>query len=100
MATSDSDFKTSRHYRAGVSQNISAGVCAFSLAAHKPEGDGGFFGVATDFGTMNHDEPKIIIGEREGWGGSAPFGISAETNDIISISSERRVLGNQRCFVT
>jgi len=27
---------------------------------------------------MNDDEPKIIIGEREGWGGSVPFGISAE----------------------
>src|SRR5882762_10077660 len=26
---------------------------------------------------MNDDEPKIIIGEREGWGGSQPFGISA-----------------------
>src|SRR6267142_1792476 len=36
------------------------------------------FGVATGFGTMNDDEPKIIIGEREGWGVSVPFGISAE----------------------
>ena len=27
---------------------------------------------------MNDDEPKIIIGEREGWGVSVPFGISAE----------------------
>jgi uncharacterized protein DUF87 len=34
--------------------------------------------VAADFGIMNDDEPKIIIGEREGWGGSVRFGISAE----------------------
>ena len=34
--------------------------------------------MATGFGTMNDDEPKIIIGEREGWGVSVPFGISAE----------------------
>lgn len=33
--------------------------------------------MAAGFGTMN-DEPHIIIGEREVWGGTLPFGISAE----------------------
>jgi energy-coupling factor transporter ATP-binding protein EcfA2 len=33
--------------------------------------------VAAGFATMN-DEPHIIIGEREVWGGTLPFGISAE----------------------
>ena len=32
-------------------------------------------GVATGFGTMNH-QPQIIIGERYGWGDPRPFGIS------------------------
>ena len=34
-------------------------------------------GVAADFGTMN-DQPHITIGEREGWGESRRFGISAK----------------------
>src|SRR5882724_1205919 len=38
----------------------------------------GLFGVAIGFGIMSEEEPKIIVGEREGWGGLAPFGISAE----------------------
>jgi len=33
-------------------------------------------GVTTGFGTMNHD-PQIIIGERQEWGDSHAFGISA-----------------------
>jgi energy-coupling factor transporter ATP-binding protein EcfA2 len=33
--------------------------------------------VATDFATMNNDQIYIIIGERHGWGGPQPFGISA-----------------------
>jgi len=32
-------------------------------------------GVAAGFGMMN-DQPYIMLGEREGWGASAPFGIS------------------------
>ena len=33
-------------------------------------------GVAADLGTMN-SEAHILIGERQGWGDSQPFGISA-----------------------
>jgi energy-coupling factor transporter ATP-binding protein EcfA2 len=32
--------------------------------------------VAADLGTMNDNEPDILIGERHGWGKSLPFGIS------------------------
>jgi hypothetical protein len=39
-------------------------------------GNFGLAGVAAGFGTMNPDIP-IVIGERQGWGDTQPFGISA-----------------------
>src|SRR5580658_913430 len=36
-----------------------------------------FQGVAAGFGTMNDQNPHIIIGEQPGWGDSQPFGIAA-----------------------
>jgi len=34
-------------------------------------------GVAAGFGTMNHQNSNIIIGEEQGWGDPQPFGVAA-----------------------
>jgi hypothetical protein len=68
----NSDFNTSRHYLA----------CLFPIQLRVPGRLTTRWlpctGVATDLGTMNIDQPLIIIGERQGWGQSQPFGISKE----------------------
>jgi energy-coupling factor transporter ATP-binding protein EcfA2 len=64
-----SDFKTSRHYLAGVPQ----APLPASLRPPQP----GRSGVAAGFGTMNNKSPHIIIGEEPGRGDPQPFGIAA-----------------------
>jgi hypothetical protein len=64
-----SGFKTSRHYLVGVPQ----APLPASLRPPQP----GRAGVAAGFGTMNNQNPGIIIGEEQGWGDPQPFGIAA-----------------------
>src|SRR5437773_1953242 len=92
---SHSDFKTSCHYLAGVSQSTSADAATTKATTRTFTVPG----VATGFGIMN-DEPHIIIGEREGWGDPKPFGISARTSASTSTSSEKPALVNQRSYGT
>src|ERR1041385_7379239 len=69
-----SDFEISRHYLAGVSPNtLPAAKLIPPKSDHKQTC---WKGMATGFETMS-DEPHIIIGEREVWGATVPFGISA-----------------------
>ena len=76
-----SDFKTSRHYLAGLFQtHLPAFATQGRLgrqAILNSLNKGAFLvaGVAAGLATMNH-ESHIIIGERHGWGDPLRFGIS------------------------
>ena len=65
-----SDFKTSRHYLAGVPQAL--------LPASPRPSQPGRGGVAAGFGTMNDHTPDIIIGGNAKGLGIAPVGLLAD----------------------
>ena len=77
-----SGLNTSRHYLVGLFQTQlpafgGKGTCSQSIGERLPQaGCSLLAGVAAGFGIMNQ-EPITIIGERQEWGHSTPFGISA-----------------------